>query len=81
MLDNRTVGTFQTAYLLNKPLNTNVTTADRFKHHHSVHSSVQQNFATPEPLQLSSVILHSLQLENVIIDEIRISYIKTVDFT
>ncbi|CAF4741198.1 unnamed protein product, partial [Rotaria sp. Silwood2] len=50
MLDNTTVGTFQTACLLDQPPKTNVTTADRFKHNHAVHSSVQQNFATPQPL-------------------------------
>ncbi|CAF4411735.1 unnamed protein product, partial [Rotaria sp. Silwood2] len=46
-----------------------------------IHTSVQQNVATPQPLQLSHVSLHSLQLESIIIDETRINFIKPEGFT
>ncbi|CAF2910162.1 unnamed protein product [Rotaria sp. Silwood2] len=81
MLDNTTVGTFQLAGLSSQPPQTNVTTADRFQGARLIHPSVQQNVATPQPLQLSHVSLHSLQLENIIIDETRINFIKPEDFT
>ncbi|CAF3458796.1 unnamed protein product, partial [Rotaria sp. Silwood2] len=81
MLDNTTVDTSQLATLPGQPSQTNVTTADRFQGPHLVHPSAQQIVATAQLLQLSHVSLHSLQLENIIIDKTRISFIKSEGFT